>query len=92
MDDGKIEYEEAPARREDQPALPIAVARSCSKDPHAKIFGLSLAVVLAACLVQNAASPSTARAHGLTGKVECNPNLISWARLCRRSPPGLCSR
>ena len=25
MDDGKIEYEEAPARRGDQPTLPIAV-------------------------------------------------------------------
>jgi hypothetical protein len=127
MDDGKIEYEEAIARREDQPALPIAVAGSCSKDalvaaaeagergliapllvgpkericrptartqldlwphevvaaacvagnlagsgkagtlmngslhtdPHARMFGLSLAVVLAACLVLNAASPST---------------------------------
>jgi hypothetical protein len=127
MDDGKIEYEVAPARREDQPALPIAVVRSCSKDalvataeagerrliapplvgpkervcrtiaraqldlwarevvaaayvtgnlagsgkadtlmkgslhtdPHTGIFGLSLAVVLAACLALNAASPST---------------------------------
>ena len=27
----------------------------------------------------------------LQGKVACNPNLISWARLCRRSPPGSCS-
>ena len=30
-----------------------------STDPHAKTFGLSLAAVLAACLVLNAASPST---------------------------------
>jgi hypothetical protein len=30
-----------------------------STDPHARIFGLSLAAVLAACLVLNAASPST---------------------------------
>jgi len=28
-------------------------------DPHARIFGLSLAALLAACLVLNAASPST---------------------------------
>ena len=127
MDDRRTEYEEAPARREDQPALPIAVVRSCSDDalvaaaeagergliapllvgpkerlcrptaraqldmwphevvaaacvagnlagsgkagtlrkgslhtdPHARIFGLSLAVVLAACLVLDATSPST---------------------------------
>jgi hypothetical protein len=72
MDDGKIECEEAPARREDQPALPIAVVKSGSTDalvataegslhtdPHARIFGLSLAGVLAACLILNAASPST---------------------------------
>jgi hypothetical protein len=30
-----------------------------SAEPHARIFGLSLAAVLAACLVLNAASPST---------------------------------
>ena len=30
-----------------------------STDPHARTFGLSLAAVLAACLVLNAASPST---------------------------------
>jgi hypothetical protein len=32
MGDRKIEYEEASARREDQPLLPIAAVRSCSKD------------------------------------------------------------
>jgi hypothetical protein len=51
MSHRKIEYEEAHAHREDQPVL--------RADPHARIFGLSLAVVLAACLVLNAASPST---------------------------------
>lgn len=132
MGDRKIEYEEAHARREDQPPLPTAVVYTCSEgaligaieagevgfvaplpgpkermcrltgkarrdlwphevvaaaytaesssvagnlaggskpgallkgslhtDPHARIFGLSLAVALAACLVLNAASPST---------------------------------
>jgi hypothetical protein len=152
MDDGKIEYEEAPARRGDQPTLPIAVVRSCSKDalvaaaeagergliapllvgpkericgptaraqldlwphevvaaacvagnlaggskagtlmkgslhtdPHARIFGLSLAVVLAACLGLNAASPSTRicqqpdRDFGTTGT-----NSISTSRRAR---------
>ena len=34
-------------------------AAESSTDPHARIFGLSLAAVLAACLVLNAASPST---------------------------------
>ena len=34
-------------------------SRNTSTDPHARIFGLSLAAVLAACLVLNAASPST---------------------------------
>jgi hypothetical protein len=149
MGDRKIEYEEAPARREDQPPLPVAVVRSCSKDalvaaaeagerglitlllagpkericrltaraqldlwprevvaaacvagnpagsgkvgtlmkgslhtdPHARIFGLSLAVVLAASLVLNAASPSTRicqqpdRDFGTTGT-----NSISTSR------------
>jgi hypothetical protein len=32
---------------------------NASAEPYAKIFGLSLAAVLAACLVLNAASPST---------------------------------
>jgi hypothetical protein len=32
---------------------------NASAEPYAKIFGLSLATVLAACLVLNAASPST---------------------------------
>jgi hypothetical protein len=32
---------------------------NASTDPHARIFGLSLAALLAACLVLNAASPST---------------------------------
>jgi hypothetical protein len=32
---------------------------SLHTDPHARIFGLSLAVAMAACLVLNAASPST---------------------------------
>ena len=32
---------------------------NASADPHARIFGLSLAALLAACLVLNAASPST---------------------------------
>ena len=132
MGDRKIEYEEVPARREDQPPVPIAVVNPCSEDalvaaieaaepgliapivgpkericrltakaqldlwphevvaaaytaesssvagnladsgkagtlikgslhtdPRARIFGLSLAVALAACLVLNAASPST---------------------------------
>ena len=41
--------------------LPAADSSSSntSTDPHARIFGLSLAAVLAACLVLNAASPST---------------------------------
>ena len=41
--------------------LPAAESSSSntSTDPHARIFGLSLAAVLAACLVLNAASPST---------------------------------
>jgi hypothetical protein len=34
-------------------------SRNASAEPHAGIFGLSLAAVLAACLVLNAASPST---------------------------------
>ncbi len=33
--------------------------RNTSADPHARIFGLSLAALWAACLVLNAASPST---------------------------------
>ena len=44
------------------------------------------------CRIRNAWLRSHARAHDLAGKVECNPNLISWARLCRRSRPGSCSR
>ena len=38
--------------------------------------------------IRNAWFRSPARAHDLAGSVECNPNLISWARSCRRSPPG----
>jgi hypothetical protein len=34
-------------------------SRNASAEPHAGIFGLSLAAVSAACLVLNAASPST---------------------------------
>jgi hypothetical protein len=56
MGDRKIEYEESPARREDQ--HPLRMKGSLHTDPHARIFGLSLAVVLAACLVLNATSPS----------------------------------
>jgi hypothetical protein len=57
MGDRKIAYEEASARREDQPPSPMK--GRLHSDSHARIFGLSLAVVLAACLVLNATSPST---------------------------------
>ena len=36
-----------------------SASSNASAEPHARIFGLSLAVVSAACLVLNAASPST---------------------------------
>ena len=36
-----------------------STSSNASAEPHAGIFGLSLAAVLAACLVLNAASPST---------------------------------
>jgi hypothetical protein len=36
-----------------------SLSSNTSADPHARIFGLSLAALLAACLVLNAASPST---------------------------------
>jgi hypothetical protein len=36
-----------------------SASSNTSADPHAKIFGLSLAALLAASLVLNAASPST---------------------------------
>ena len=36
-----------------------SASSNASAEPHAGIFGLSLAAVLAACLVLNAASPST---------------------------------
>ena len=36
-----------------------SASSNASAEPHARIFGLSLAAVLAACLVLNAASPST---------------------------------
>src|SRR5258708_28078871 len=46
---------------------PLSPARSpssnASADPHARIFGLSLAALWAACLVLNAASPSTRICH-----------------------------
>jgi hypothetical protein len=57
MGNTKIAYEEAPARREDQPPLPMR--GRLHSDSHATIFGLSLAVVLAASLVLNAVSAST---------------------------------
>ena len=42
---------------------PLSPAKSpsgnTSADPHARIFGLALAALFAACLVLNAASPST---------------------------------
>jgi hypothetical protein len=36
-----------------------SLSSNTSADPHARIFGLSLAALLAACLVLNAGSPST---------------------------------
>jgi hypothetical protein len=36
-----------------------SLSSNISADPHARIFGLSLAALWAACLVLNAASPST---------------------------------
>ena len=36
-----------------------SASSNTSTDPHARTFGLSLAAVLAACLVLNAVSPST---------------------------------
>ena len=36
-----------------------SASSNASAEPHARIFGLSLAAVSAACLVLNAASPST---------------------------------
>jgi hypothetical protein len=36
-----------------------SASSNTSTDPHARIFGLSLAMLWAACLVLNAASPST---------------------------------
>jgi hypothetical protein len=53
MADMKIEYEEGLTRGKGRPPLPTAVVT------HARIFGLSLAAVLAACLALNVASQST---------------------------------
>jgi hypothetical protein len=76
MGDGKIDYEGAPARREDQPASPMQ--GSLHTASHARIFGLSLGALLAACLVLNATSPSTGLCHqsdrGFGGTNECAPS------------------
>jgi hypothetical protein len=62
---------------------------SLHTDPHARIFGLSLAVALAACLVLNAVSPSTricqqsARDFGTT-----STNSISASRRVAPAPEG----
>ena len=61
MGDSKIDYEGAPARREDQP--PSSMQGSLHTESHAKIFGLSLGALLIACLVLNATSPSTVFCH-----------------------------
>ena len=57
MGDSKIDYEGAPARREDRPPSPMK--GGLHTESHARIFGLSLGALLAACLVLNATSPST---------------------------------
>jgi hypothetical protein len=57
MADMKIEYEEVLGRRKGPPPLPTAGRLHTAS--HARIFGLSLAALMAACLVLNAASPST---------------------------------
>jgi len=61
MGDSKIDYEGAPARCEDQPPSPMKGSRHT--ESHARIFGLSLAALLTACLVLNATSPSTGLCH-----------------------------
>ena len=61
MGDSKTDYEGAPARREDQPPSPMK--GSLHTESHARIFGLSLGALLAACLVLNAASPSKGICH-----------------------------
>lgn len=57
MGDSKIDYEGAPARREDQPPSPMK--GGLHTESHARIFGLSLGALLAACLFLNAMSSST---------------------------------
>ena len=44
------------------------------------------------CRICNAWLRSHADANDPAGKVECNPNLIFWARLYPRSPPGSYAR
>jgi len=61
MGDGKINYEGAPAGREDQPPSPMQ--GGLHTESHARIFGLSLGALLIACLVLNATSPSTGLCH-----------------------------
>jgi len=61
MGDSKIDYEGAPARREDQPPSPMK--GGLHSESHARIFGLSLGALLAASLVLNATSPSIDICH-----------------------------
>ena len=61
MGDSKIDYEGAAARREDQPPSPMKGSPHTAS--HARIFGLPLGALLAACLVLNATSSSTGLCH-----------------------------
>ena len=61
----------------------IEILGGSAAEPHARIFGLSLAVVSAACLVLNAASPSTRvcqryRGDAVRGSLPCTVAL--WTR------------
>jgi hypothetical protein len=57
MRDPQIEYQRTSAHLEDQSPSPIK--ESLHTETHARIIGLSLGALLAACLVLNAMSPST---------------------------------
>ena len=76
MGDSKIDYEGAPARREDQPPSPMK--GGLHTESHARIFGLSLGALLAACLVLNATSPSTRHCQ------QQGPRLWQHQRVCNK--------
>ena len=74
MGDSKIDYEGAPARREDQPPSPMK--GGLHTESHARIFGLSLGALLAACLFLNAMSSSIrlCQPDRTDGGTECTTN------------------